>query len=474
LNIAGSYPLDETVSSAVKSLIFRGGLLSCILVAGIAFYFLMIMRQFAKKNNRLETMINKLIKKDFSSTEEISDDVQLRELQKEINSLSSWINQLKDSLRSEEEQHKSHVSIIQKKDAELETLRVTIRGLQETISGLEEKISSASEELAVIKNTIISYNDKITKQNDVINNADLTISESISLIQNLSIKMNESTAFSAELEKEIIDGEDQVLEVSDMIKGISVDLEKIHEITRTINKIAEQTNILSMNAAIESAHAGEAGAGFGVVADEIRKLAESTRENADQISREVNALMEKIKAALKTSGDSSLSFNSITEKIRGFSSEIILINSMASQSLEKTERIREEISKTSGIFRFDQDHIQLENKTSLEKTIKANEYVKKADDVEMKTIGINNPSSRIAAEARDITVPEKMEQSKSSIKKIYTLKSSSESEKQELYKMRETIETIEIPATLNNSVENKDTEYDERGVAVKRPPTTIY
>jgi methyl-accepting chemotaxis protein len=483
MNVAKSYPLDETVGSAVNSLIFRGGLLSIILVAGLSLYFLMIIQRLAKKKNRLGEMINKLLKKDFSSEENFSDDPKMQELQQNIISLGAWINQLKANVQSAEQGEKSCALKIQEQNDELHKLHTTISNLKQDISVLEEKISSSAEALNITNNSILSYQKKISELNDAMNTADKNISESSLLIMDLSKKMNESTALSAELEKEMTSGEDQVIEIADMIKGISADLEKIQEITRTINNISEQTNILSMNAAIESAHAGSAGAGFAVVADEIRKLAESTKENSDQINREVNALIEKIKEALKASKDSSVSFNGIAEKIRNFSQNIISINSIASQSMHETENIR--IASSYDEPNNTAVKIQTNHSAISDKITKTDyQSLKKKDNLEQKKTSENNSvsftsSSGISAEARELTDREKLDAPK---KEIYTLRSFSENEKNEIEKTRASIEMLEIPENnassktfiSGTSEESAESDYDERGVAVKRPPTTIF
>lgn len=94
---------------------------------------------------------------------------------------------------------------------------------------------------------------------------------------------------------------DVVNDIAETVQALSAATNEIGSAADLISAISEQTNLLALNAAIEAARAGEHGRGFSVVADEVRSLANKTRESTDKIKVVIDTLQQRSKAALQVS-----------------------------------------------------------------------------------------------------------------------------------------------------------------------------
>ncbi|MBK1809646.1 methyl-accepting chemotaxis protein [Clostridium sp. YIM B02505] len=163
--------------------------------------------------------------------------------------------------------------------------------------------------------------------------------------------------------------------------GLGDSINHINEITSLINAIADQTNLLALNAAIEAARAGEAGKGFAVVAEEIRKLAEQSKNS----SGEINSIVNSISSDTKNLIDSSDVMNS------ELSNQLAGINSSA----DSFKKILEEISNVIP---------QIESIAKSADNVKAekNAIVKGIGDSSQSAEGIASSSQVIAASSEEI------------------------------------------------------------------------
>jgi len=142
-----------------------------------------------------------------------------------------------------------------------------------------------------------------------------SIEEMASSIRSLSDRAVGLGRAFADLSVTSDEGQEQLFSILEKVGTISAQSDRLAEANDTVKDIAGQTNLLSMNAAIEAAHAGDAGAGFAVVAEEIRKLADQTGIHSRAITDEVTAIRNLIVQAAQESEGAKRAFGAIVGRI---------------------------------------------------------------------------------------------------------------------------------------------------------------
>jgi len=164
------------------------------------------------------------------------------------------------------------------------------------------------------------------------------------------------------------EGRDNIQEMSQQVMDISKRSEGLMETNELIANISSQTNLLSMNAAIEAAHAGDAGRGFAVVAEEIRKLAEETAEQSKVTGTELNLIQEGISTAVQSSNDVLESFSRIQKSLSEFSAEMDQVKKAVDTQTRESGTIGaqlEGMGKSTRNVLQESDEVQIESNQNI-------------------------------------------------------------------------------------------------------------
>ena len=179
-------------------------------------------------------------------------------------------------------------------------------------AGVEETASAVNQ----IASNIASLEHMIEKQAQGVSEASSSVEEMIGNIESVNTSVEKMVESFANLEQSATFGEAKQRGVNERIQTIENESQALREANAAIASIASQTNLLAMNAAIEAAHAGDAGKGFSVVADEIRKLSETSTSQSKRIGEELKKIRKSIDTVVSASAESSKAFQDVANGIK--------------------------------------------------------------------------------------------------------------------------------------------------------------
>lgn len=175
------------------------------------------------------------------------------------------------------------------------------------ISQTAEDVSNAVQEIASGATQQADEIQQATENVGRIGDAVGSVQTSSDDLTTLAGKMKEASEVSSRSLAQLQDSSaDMTTKIDDITRTISATKDAVNNISEKvagITSIATQTNLLSLNASIEAARAGEAGKGFAVVAEEIGKLADDSKQMADDIRLEMEALLKQSEAAVEAAED---------------------------------------------------------------------------------------------------------------------------------------------------------------------------
>lgn len=288
-----------------------------------------LMRPLVKVSTIIEEIANGDINADFGMVKETNDEIgliieKMKELTQSLGNIVGRIRNSSDTMSANSYELNDTSSQTLAANNEIskavEDVAEGSTGMASSISKINENLEEMSRETKDINESV----DEIRNQTAAVQDSSKIMNDKIKSMQDSSHKMD-----------------DGISAISKRIETVNTTVDKVSNIVSVIEEISSETNLLSLNASIEAARAGDAGKGFAVVAQEIRVLSDNTNTELENIKQIISSLVEECRYCVQASGTIVEDNAKQKEEIKAVLDEFGALDEQIQKTAEKADEIEE-------------------------------------------------------------------------------------------------------------------------------------
>lgn len=308
------------------------GICTVVMLLTIIITFILgrrLMQPLVKVSTIIEEIANGNINADFGMVKETNDEIgliieKMKELTQSLGNIVGRIRNSSDTMSA---------NSYELNDTSSQTLAANneiskaVEDVAEGSTGMAASISNINENLLEMSNETKDINESVNEirnQTVAVQDSSKIMNDKIKSMQDSSHKMDEG-----------------ISAISKRIETVNTTVDKVSNIVSVIEEISSETNLLSLNASIEAARAGDAGKGFAVVAQEIRVLSDNTNTELENIKQIISSLVEECRYCVQASGTIVEDNAKQKEEIKAVLDEFGSLDEQIQKTAEKADEIEE-------------------------------------------------------------------------------------------------------------------------------------